>query len=193
MRASRSIKAKSSVRLQAATGPNGAVEIAIFETPLGWIAVAGQGNVVRQVVFACPTRQAALQAIDKDLARGARTRNWCPALARKLEDYAEGIVTDFREVEIDLASMTPLQRRIIKHCREIPYGQTRTYGQLASAAGAPGAARAVGTTMSLVRFPLIVPCQRVVRAGKMGGSLPRGERVRVRLRTLEQRSLATQS
>ncbi|MEJ0053200.1 MAG: MGMT family protein [bacterium] len=52
--------------------------------------------------------------------------------------------------------------------RKIPKGQTRTYGQIAAAAGRPGAARAVGTVMSN-NYDKTVPCHRVIRAdGKIG-------------------------
>ena len=52
---------------------------------------------------------------------------------------------------------------------KIPRGQTRTYGQVAAAAGRPGAARAVGTIMSKNRDTKRVPCHRVIRAdGKVG-------------------------
>lgn len=52
---------------------------------------------------------------------------------------------------------------------KIPRGQTRTYGQVAAAAGRPGAARAVGTIMAHNRDTKRVPCHRVVRAdGKVG-------------------------
>jgi methylated-DNA-[protein]-cysteine S-methyltransferase len=54
--------------------------------------------------------------------------------------------------------------------REVPWGETVTYGELALMAGAPGAARAVGTTMATNPVPLVVPCHRVVASGgRIGG------------------------
>ncbi len=54
--------------------------------------------------------------------------------------------------------------------RRVPAGQTLSYGDLAHAAGFPGAARAVGTSMAKNPLPLVVPCHRVVAAGgKLGG------------------------
>jgi len=55
-------------------------------------------------------------------------------------------------------------------CHAIPVGETRTYGQLAKLAGSPHAARAVGGAMARNRWPLIVPCHRVVgSSGKLTG------------------------
>ena len=64
---------------------------------------------------------------------------------------------------------TPFARKVYAVVAKIPRGQVRTYGQVAAAAGRPGAARAVGTLMSLNRDTKKVPCHRVVRAdGKVG-------------------------
>jgi len=58
---------------------------------------------------------------------------------------------------------------VLRACHEIPPGQTRSYGELARAEGAPGAARAVGTTMATNPLPLLIPCHRVVRGdGRIG-------------------------
>lgn len=63
---------------------------------------------------------------------------------------------------------TPFAKKVYAVVAKIPRGQTRTYGQVAAAAGRPGAARAVGTIMSRNRHPE-VPCHRVVRAdGNVG-------------------------
>src|SRR5262245_56829570 len=62
------------------------------------------------------------------------------------------------------------QIRVVRACRKIGRGRVRTYGELAALAGAEGAARAVGTCMAKNRFPIIVPCHRVVgSAGTIGG------------------------
>jgi O-6-methylguanine DNA methyltransferase len=69
---------------------------------------------------------------------------------------------------------TPFQRRVIAVVRRIPRGRVTTYGDIARLAGAPGAARAVGTIMRDCRDPS-VPCHRVIGAGgALGGysSLP---------------------
>ena len=57
----------------------------------------------------------------------------------------------------------------LRACADIPQGQVATYGQIARAAGSPGAARAVGSAMAANPVPVIIPCHRVVRAdGQLG-------------------------
>lgn len=64
---------------------------------------------------------------------------------------------------------TPFARAVYLVVSQIPRGETRTYGQVAAAAGRPGAARAVGTIMSRNTDTKRVPCHRVIRAdGKVG-------------------------
>lgn len=87
---------------------------------------------------------------------------------------------------------TAFQRRVIAAVRRIPPGRVATYGDIAEAAGAPGAARAVGSVMRECRDPT-VPCHRVIGAsGALGGysSLPlkrellRAEGIEVGVRTV---------
>jgi O-6-methylguanine DNA methyltransferase len=64
---------------------------------------------------------------------------------------------------------TPFQRAAWQVLREIPRGQVITYGELATRAGKPGAARAAGSACGANRIPLFVPCHRVVAASGLGG------------------------
>ena len=101
----------------------------------------------------------------------------------------QGVVGSSAEVTVngDLAGMTAFRRRVLRQCRKIPYGRTATYGQLAVKAGAAGAARAVGTCMATNRFPLIVPCHRVLPVGGRIGAFSAhgGPEMKRRLLTIE--------
>ena len=89
--------------------------------------------------------------------------------AEKFTGYFNGLRTAF-DFEIDLSGETPFRRRVYRKVMEIPYGQTSTYGAVASSAGYPGGARAVGQAMAANRLPLIIPCHRVISEdGKIGG------------------------
>lgn len=69
--------------------------------------------------------------------------------------------------------------------RQIPEGETRTYGEVARAVGHPGAARAVGTVMKS-NYDTTVPCHRVIRSdGKIGAYNRGGERAKRRLLEIE--------
>ena len=90
------------------------------------------------------------------------------AVARELHEYLEG-----RRRQFTFAIRpqgTPFQRRVWHALETIPYGSTRTYGDIARAVGAPKAARAVGQANHRNPIPIVIPCHRVVAAGgKLGG------------------------
>ncbi|HEY3227456.1 MAG TPA: methylated-DNA--[protein]-cysteine S-methyltransferase [Planctomycetota bacterium] len=87
---------------------------------------------------------------------------------RKIARYFAGGRVSFGP--LDLPGSTPFARRVDAAVARIPYGQVRTYGEIAEAAGRPGAARAVGQLMARNPLCLGVPCHRVVAAGgKLGG------------------------
>jgi O-6-methylguanine DNA methyltransferase len=95
--------------------------------------------------------------------------------ARQLEAYFAGGLTDF---DIDVAvTGTPFQQRVWAALRDIPYGETVSYGELARALGQPTASRAVGLANGRNPVSIIVPCHRVVGAdGSLtgyGGGLER--------------------
>lgn len=141
----------------------------VFPTELGWCALVGSEAGLRQLTFNHRSPAAAVAALDSRLADAAVERPWNPRLVARLQAFAAGQPDDFRDVELDLAGMTPFQQRVIQACRRIAPGTTLSYGQLAARAGRPGAARAVGQCMAKNRFPLIVPCHRVVASNGLGG------------------------
>ena len=70
---------------------------------------------------------------------------------------------------LDLSSFTESERKVYKTLCSLPYGKTISYGGLASKAGFPRAARFVGSTMRKNRFPVIIPCHRVLpSSGALG-------------------------
>jgi methylated-DNA-[protein]-cysteine S-methyltransferase len=101
------------------------------------------------------------------------------AVTRQLEEYFAGARTDF-DVPLDLEG-TAFQRRVWAALREVPYGQTWSYGQLAAHIGSPGASRAVGLANGRNPVAVIVPCHRVVGAnGRLtgyGGGLERKQQL----------------
>ena len=89
-------------------------------------------------------------------------------LATELEAYFAGALRDF---SVPLVSPgTPFQQRVWNELGRIPYGQTRSYEELAIAVGIPGGQRSVGRANGLNRIAIVIPCHRVVRKdGHLGG------------------------
>ena len=82
---------------------------------------------------------------------------------QQLREYLDGKRMTF-QLALDLRQGTDFQRRVWEALRQIPYGQTRTYGEIARAVGVPRGSRAVG--MACHRNPLLIvtPCHRVIGA-----------------------------
>ncbi len=88
------------------------------------------------------------------------------------------------KVTIDYSGYTPKERLVLEAVRKIGRGRYKTYGEVASEAGLPRAARFVGNVMRKNRCPLLIPCHRVVRSnGHVGGysGATRGRRLKLRL------------
>ncbi len=90
-------------------------------------------------------------------------------IASQLREYLAGKRSRF-EISIDWSQMRPFQREALLATFAIPYGQTSTYGELATQIGHPRAARAVGRAEATNPMPLVIPCHRVLGAdGKLRG------------------------
>jgi len=99
--------------------------------------------------------------------RGAET-SLEQLVTRELEEYAAGERTHFSFAVAPEG--TDFDRRVWQAVQAIPYGQTKTYGEIAAEIGKPGAARAVGSANGRNPVPPVIPCHRVVAAGgKLGG------------------------
>jgi methylated-DNA-[protein]-cysteine S-methyltransferase len=137
----------------------------IFRTSLGYMGTVGQSGALLQLFFNYSDRPSIEAALLPLLPTKAQQSNWYPDLADRLRRYADGHVADFSDIPVKLVHTTPFSQRVMDLVQAIPYGQQMTYGQLAQAAGNPGAARAVGSVMRKNPVPLVVPCHRVVRNG----------------------------
>lgn len=135
----------------------------VAETELGYVGVAlTEAGVCRATLFH-PRREAALaelRAFGAEEAADPRAGE----LVERLQAFARG-EAELDSVPVDLTGGTDLQRRAWLALREIPRGETRSYGWLARHLGEPdGAARAIGAIMGANPIPLFLPCHRVVAA-----------------------------
>jgi methylated-DNA-[protein]-cysteine S-methyltransferase len=90
------------------------------------------------------------------------------AAALQFDEYFSGRLLEF-ELPLDLSG-TPFQQQVWRALMKIPYGETRSYGDVAEAIKNPGAMRAVGNANGRNHLPIIIPCHRVIAArGKIGG------------------------
>jgi AraC family transcriptional regulator of adaptative response/methylated-DNA-[protein]-cysteine methyltransferase len=110
-------------------------------------------------------------------------------LRRELASYFAGLLQTF-SVPLVYPG-TVFQRRVWEQLLTIPYGQTRSYEQMAAAVGAPKAVRAVGRANGLNRIAILIPCHRVVNKNGALGGYGGGLRRKQFLLDLEQRHQAS--
>jgi len=103
----------------------------------------------------------------------------------RVRAYFAGEPVSFDDVDLDFSWATPFQTGVADALRAIPFGETVTYGELAALAGHPNAQRAAGTFCARNRFPLFVPCHRVVAADGLGSYGSLGLEYKRRLLELE--------
>jgi len=158
-----------------------------FPTGLGWIVALASDRHLIALKFGYQSSDQARAALGQDAYARDGQPPWLDGLIPRLQNFARGNPEDLRDVPADLSGRTPFQRRVLRQCRQILWGHTLTYGELAARAGSHGAARAVGNIMAANSLPLVIPCHRVVgAAGTLGGfSAPGGVRVKRRLLRLE--------
>ena len=138
----------------------------IYESPLGPLTLIAGDAGLRRLLFPGADRPGG--DAEHDPAALA-------AIVAQLEEYFAGERRRF-DVELDLRG-TPFQQAVWSQLLTIPYGSTRSYGELARTIGRPDRARAVGAAVGATPVPIIVPCHRMIGAdGSLtgyGGGLPR--------------------
>lgn len=129
-----------------------------------WVAVSERGLTtvefgVTQAHFAASLRR---QLRCDPGAKSAVGETRVRAATCQLAEYLEGNRQQF-ELQIDWAVLTSdFQRAALRQVMAIPFGETRTYGQIAALIGRPQAPRAVGRANATNPMPLVIPCHRVI-------------------------------
>ena len=142
-----------------------------MKSPIGRLLLAGDESGLGLIGF--PEGRMVIEPA----AAWIEARHVFAEAIRQLEAYFAGELRDF---DLPLAPQgTPFQLDVWARLREIPYGQTISYGELAMRIGNPKASRAVGMANGRNPLPIVVPCHRVIgSSGKLtgfGGGLPTKE------------------
>lgn len=134
---------------------------AYTETALGWAGVALSDSGIR---YATLFHRTELSVSGELRAYGARPgdHSLTARALQLLRDYAEGRAAPIEDFPVDLPGGSELQRKTWLALREIPRGETRSYGWLARHVGEGQAPRAIGAAVGSNPIPLWLPCHRVV-------------------------------
>lgn len=140
-----------------------------IKTPIGPLTLEADENAVTAIRFSAGGAQDASPLLD--------------AAEAQLREYFAGARRTF---DLPLAPHgTAFQQRVWTALRTIPYGETRTYGELAAAIDSPNASRAVGMANHRNPIPIIIPCHRVIGANGTLTGYAGGLEIKRRLLALE--------
>lgn len=130
-----------------------------YESPIGVLEIEEDGEGICKVQL---IRQSTILYAEWDKT---------PLLARAVQELEEYFSGKRKVFDLPLSYHgTPFQVAVWEELRRIPYGETRNYGQIASAIGNPKAARAVGMANNRNQLMIVVPCHRVIgKDGKLVG------------------------
>ena len=132
-------------------------------TPLGPLTVVTSSAGVVATELGEPSERSVLE-VASDRSELRRDDDGLAALRNDVEGYFAERIHTFA-TPVDLSFARGFTRRVYEATIEVPYGELRTYGDIASAAGSPRAYRAAGTALRHCPIELWIPCHRVVPAG----------------------------
>jgi methylated-DNA-[protein]-cysteine S-methyltransferase len=156
-----------------------------IDSPIGPLAIAVSANGVCEIGFGWMEDDSAFA--QRLIERGfvpVRNQAAVDPVARELQGFLSGSRTSF-DVPVDLSGVTDFSRAVLAATSAVPFGETRTYGQIAAAIGRPGASRAVGNALNKNPVPLIVPCHRIVPSSGGIGNYAGTPEVKERLLAIE--------
>ena len=133
----------------------------VVDTPIGELLVAASDRGLAAISFD-PDPDESLDRLARIAGpRVLRSPHSVDEARRELDEYFAGRRRGF-DLALDLRALPPFTVSVLDALTHVPYGETTTYGELASRVGHPRAARAVGTVMNRNRIPIVLPCHRVV-------------------------------
>lgn len=169
---------------------NHKAQVRIFPTAWGYFGLKTHHGRLSRTCLPLPDPADVEHQLGLSQEPAQHNPDLCPALQQRIQAYYAGQSTTFDgQIPLDLSGFSAFGRAVLLACHRLAYGEKMTYGQLAQAAGHPGAARAVGQIMARNRLPLIIPCHRIIAAGHQPGgfSAPGGVSTKQKMLALESR------
>ncbi|WP_328603565.1 methylated-DNA--[protein]-cysteine S-methyltransferase [Amycolatopsis sp. NBC_00345] len=177
-------------RLTGAARAEGVLDVAYrtVDSPVGRLLLAATAEGLVRVAFEGEDHNAVLESLAAVVSpRVLAAPGRLDPVARELDEYFAGDRRRFG-VPVDLRLAKGFRRAVLDRLKDIPFGHTRSYAEVAAAAGSPRAVRAAGTACATNPVPLIVPCHRVVRSDGAAGRYRGGETAKLALLAMEGRA-----
>ncbi|HEY1854395.1 MAG TPA: methylated-DNA--[protein]-cysteine S-methyltransferase [Solirubrobacterales bacterium] len=159
-------------RFRKAAAAEGLLDVtyATADSPFGTLLLAATSHGLVRVGLPNQDRDALLEELAAKVSpRVLEAPARLEEARRELDRYFGGDLRRF-ELPLDWTLSHGFRRRVLEGIATIPYGETRTYTEMATGAGNPRAVRAAGSACGSNPIPLVVPCHRVLRlSGALGG------------------------
>ena len=164
------------------------IEYTTFNSPIGKIYIAAIKEGVVKISFSTESPQELEEYYQKYFGAGVRegseyTRNAKEQILKYLEGKSQYL--DFLVIHLN----SPFRKKVLEAERNIPYGETRSYGEVAKMVNNPRAPRAVGSANAENPLPLYFPCHRIISSNGSLGGYGGGLGVKKYLLDLESKSL----
>jgi methylated-DNA-[protein]-cysteine S-methyltransferase len=146
------------------------VAYAEMDTPVGRLLLAATPRGLVRITFPVEPAEKVLEQLASAVSpRILESPGQLDDARRELDRYFDGELREF-DLSLDWRLTGGFYRKVLRATARIPYGQTRSYTEMATRAGRPRAVRATGTALGSNPLPIIVPCHRVLRSGgALGG------------------------
>ncbi len=168
-----------------------------FDTPIGDCAILWRGERITGTLLPVGITERFTDVVRRR-ARDAAEAEPPPhvqAVIDAIVALLSGEARDLRDIELDMGGIGAFEGKVYAIARDIPPGETLTYGDIAKQLGDVALSRGVGQALGRNPFPIIIPCHRILAAGgKTGGfSAPGGVDTKFRILEIERAHAATPS
>jgi methylated-DNA-[protein]-cysteine S-methyltransferase len=158
----------------------------IFQVKPGWMGLVGNKNGLQRIFLPGLKKQELKERITSEFPESTENPGLWERSQKQFIEYFSGKRTWF-DLPLDLSAATPFQKKVYALLSRVPFGEVCTYRWLAQKIGNPKALRAVGLANAKNRWPLLIPCHRVVGSNGFltGFSAPGGLDLKALLLRLE--------
>lgn len=160
------------------------LKFAIFDSAFFSIGVVARGKSLLRIYLSEEDGLIMRKKILSNYPEASLDEAHFKALRVLLDRYLKGEKVNF-DLDLDLGNLAPFTRAVLLETKKIPYGETRTYGDLASVLGFKSASRAVGQSLRINPLPIVIPCHRVIKKNGDLGGFSQGLRIKRKLLEIE--------
>jgi methylated-DNA-[protein]-cysteine S-methyltransferase len=159
----------SSYTHSASPSPRSNLKRTLCSSPVGTLGLVQRAGGLAQIHIGADPDAFPFEVERTFGEAGEETKAGFAEIRQELEEYFAGRRLVFR-LPLDLNQGSPFQRRVWRSLKDIPYGETVSYRDIAQAIGQRSATRAVGSAVGRNPLPIILPCHRVIASdGSLGG------------------------